>query len=139
MGAANRERDAVLARLADMIAAVRLPHVVRVAIDGVDAAGKTTLADEHRPLLEARGRPVVRATIDGFHWPRAERYRRGPTSPEGYYRDSFDYDALRRELLLAVGPAAAPRRGRSGVARGRGHREHRRLVAGASHSIPPLS
>jgi uridine kinase len=109
MGAANRERDAVLARLADMIAAIRLPHVVRVAIDGVDAAGKTTLADELRPLLEARGRTVLRATIDGFHRPRAERYRRGPTSPDGYYRDSFDYDALRRELLQPLGPGGSGR------------------------------
>jgi uridine kinase len=230
MGAANRERDAVLTRLADMIAAIRLPHVVRVAIDGVDAAGKTTLADELRPLLEARGRPVLRATIDGFHRPRAERYRRGPTSPDGYYRGSFDYDALRRELLQPLGPggtgryrsrvfdlhadepvgdppAPAPedavllldgvfllrrelvdlwdfrvvvevhadealrralardedlfgspdealRRYRNRYVpgqrlyldevdpmstRGRGHREHGRLVAGASHSIPPLS
>jgi uridine kinase len=104
MGVTGRERDAVLARLADMIAAMRLPHVVRVAIDGVDAAGKTTLADELRPLVEVRGLPVVRATTDGFHRPRAERYRRGPTSPEGYYLDSFDYAALRRELLEPLGP-----------------------------------
>jgi uridine kinase len=109
MGAANRDRDAVLTRLADMIAAIRLSHVVRVAIDGVDAAGKTTLPDELRPLLEARGRPVLRATIDGFHRPRAERYRRGPTSPDGYYRDSFDYDALRRELLQPLGPGGSGR------------------------------
>ena len=82
-----------------------------MAIDGVDAAGKTTLADELRPLVEARGRRVVRATIDGFHRPRAERYRRGPTSPEGYYLDSFDLGALRRELLEPLGP------GGSGLAR----------------------
>jgi uridine kinase len=90
-----------------MLAAIRLSHVVRVGIDGVDAAGKTSLADELRPLLEARGRPVVRATVDGFHRPRAERYRRGPTSPEGYYRDSFDYAALRRELLEPLGPGGS--------------------------------
>jgi uridine kinase len=107
MGMTDRERDAVLARLADLIAAIRLPHVVRVAIDGVDAAGKTTLADELRPLVEARGRPVLRASIDGFHRPRAERYRRGPTSPEGYYFDSFDYAELRRELLGPLGPGGS--------------------------------
>jgi uridine kinase len=32
----------------------------------VDAAGKTTLADELGALLAARGRPVIRAGIDGF-------------------------------------------------------------------------
>jgi uridine kinase len=104
MAVMSRKREAVLEGVADLIAAVRRPHVVRVAVDGVDAAGKTTLADELRPLIEARGRAVLRATIDGFHRPRAERYRRGPTSPEGYYRDSFDYEALRRELLEPLGP-----------------------------------
>ncbi len=50
---------------------------------------------------------MVRATIDGFHRPRAERHRRGPSSPEGYYRDSFDHDALRRELLAPLGPGGS--------------------------------
>jgi uridine kinase len=47
---------------------------------------------------------VIRASIDGFHRPRSERYRLGPDSPEGYYRDSFDDEALRRELLDPLGP-----------------------------------
>ena len=52
-----------------------------VAIDGIDASGKTTLANELAVSLQAYGRPVIRASIDGFHRPRSERYRRGPTSP----------------------------------------------------------
>ncbi|MGH3012932.1 MAG: hypothetical protein ACRDMY_14000 [Gaiellaceae bacterium] len=107
MGAIPRARDAALVRLADLNAEIRRPHAVRVAVDGVGAAGKTTLADELRPLLERRGRPVLRATIDGFHRPCSERHRRGPTSPEGYYRDSFDYEALRRELLEPLGPGGS--------------------------------
>jgi uridine kinase len=67
-----------------------------VAIDGPDAAGKTTLADSLVGLLP---RPVLRASIDGFHRPRAERLARGPLSPEGCYRDTFDLDALAGELL----------------------------------------
>jgi uridine kinase len=50
------------------------------------------------------GREVIRASIDGFHRPRAERYRQGADSPEGYYRDSFDHGAIRRELLDPLGP-----------------------------------
>jgi uridine kinase len=46
----------------------------------------------------------VRASIDGFHRPRFERYRLGAESPEGYYRDSFDLDGLRRVLLDPLGP-----------------------------------
>jgi len=49
---------------------------VRTAIDGPDAAGKTTLADELAVALRERGRDVIRASIDGFHRPRRERYRR---------------------------------------------------------------
>jgi len=48
---------------------------------------------------------VIRASIDGFHRPKAYRYRLGVDSPEGCYRDSFDYAALRRELLDPLGPA----------------------------------
>jgi uridine kinase len=100
-------RADLLDLLAARLAAVALPHPVRVAIDGVDAAGKTTLADElARPLAE-RGRAVIRASIDGFHRPRAERYRRGPDSAEGYFEDSIDCVALREALLLPLGPGGA--------------------------------
>jgi uridine kinase len=97
-------RDAVLRDLAVRIAAITLPHPTRVAIDGVDAAGKTTLSDELAPRIEALGRPVIRASIDGFHNPASVRRRRGPLSPEGYYHDSFDYAALVTELLGPLGP-----------------------------------
>jgi uridine kinase len=96
-------RDRLLRDLAGAIVRLERPHPVRVAIDGVDGAGKTTLADELAPRVTARGRPVIRASVDGFHRPRAERYRRGPDSPEGFYRDSFDHAALRAVLLDPLG------------------------------------
>jgi uridine kinase len=92
-------RGEMLHQLAALVAARTLSHPLRVAIDGIDAAGKTTLADELAPLLEAQGRPVIRASLDGFHRPRSARYRRGAESPEGYYEDSFDYAALCAALL----------------------------------------
>ena len=98
------ERSRCLESLAERILLVRRPHPVRVAIDGPDAAGKTILADELAPLLERTGRVVIRASIDGFHRPRAARIARGDESPEGYYRDSFDYPALRASLLDPLGP-----------------------------------
>jgi uridine kinase len=48
------------------------------------------------PLIE---RPVIRASIDAFHNPRAIRYRRGRESPAGFYLDSFDLEALISRLL----------------------------------------
>jgi uridine kinase len=68
-----------------------------VAVDGIDGAGKTTFADG---LASRIDRPVLRASEDDFHNPRAIRYRRGRWSPEGYYRDSFDIGSL-VSLLLA--------------------------------------
>ena len=100
-------RSELLAALAGRICALRLTHPVRVAIDGIDAAGKTSLAGELADSLIARGRPVIHASVDGFHRPREERYQRGALSPEGYYRDSFDYAALLEALLLPLGPGGS--------------------------------
>lgn len=97
-------RAQLLAALADRIAAQRRPPPLRVAIDGIDAAGKTELADELTAPLAARGIPVIRASLDGFHRPRTERYRRGEYSPEGYFEDAFDHATLRQALLLPLGP-----------------------------------
>ena len=80
---------------------------LRVGIDGVDASGKTTLADHLARALRASGQVVLRASIDRFHNPRVVRYQRGADSPEGYYLDSFDFQALRRDLLDPLGPGGS--------------------------------
>ena len=68
-----------------------------VAFDGPDAAGKTTLADAVAAGMGER--PVLRASLDGFHRPRAQRMQGDAASAEGYYRSAFDYQALRERLL----------------------------------------
>jgi uridine kinase len=103
------ERMRCLERLARAIFDIDRPYPVRVAIDGPDAAGKTVLADELAPILEGSGRPVIRASIDGFHRPRTQRLARGAESPEGYFLDSFDYPALRAVLLEPLGPGGEAR------------------------------
>ena len=77
-------------------------------MDGPDAAGKTTLAAELAGRLAGK-RDVIRASIDGFHRPRAQRYRRGDLSPEGAYHDTFDYGAVRAVLLDPLGPGGSRR------------------------------
>jgi len=100
-------RDRVIQQIAERIQATAGPHTVRVAVDGVDAAGKTTLANELVGPLEERGRPVIRASIDSFHRPRVERYRQGDMSPRGYYEDTFDYDRVCSDLLRPLGPGGS--------------------------------
>ena len=101
------KRRELIEALAARIAAIRRYHPVCVAVDGVDASGKTTLADELAPSIEALGRQVIRASVDGFHNPTAIRRRRGPTSPEGYYLDSFNHHDLIRSLLQPLGPGGS--------------------------------
>jgi uridine kinase len=107
-------RGALLDMLADRICRVAPAHPTRVAIDGVDAAGKTTLADA---LVDPRGRSgrfVIRASIDRFHHLSAVRYQKGRLSPDGYYEDSFNTAALVDVLLAPLGPG--------------GHRRYRRAI-----------
>ncbi|GIE98780.1 cytidylate kinase family protein [Paractinoplanes rishiriensis] len=97
-------RAELLGHLAEAVGAVTATHPTRVAIDGPPAAGKTTLADELAVTLRAQGRDVIRATIDHFLFPRAQRYPRGEYSAEGCYFDTHDYDSLNRILLDPLGP-----------------------------------
>lgn len=97
-------RDSLLSELARAVGATSRDHPIRVAIDGVGASGKTVLADELAESLVSAGRVVIRASIDGFHRPRDQRYARGDVSPEGYLDDSFDYDAVKSCILVPLGP-----------------------------------
>ena len=66
---------------------------MRIAVDGVTAAGKTTFADR----LATRIPDATRITIDDFHRP----------PPREYYPDSFDFDAFRAAVLAAPTPLVA--------------------------------
>jgi uridine kinase len=70
-----------------------------VAVDGIVGAGMATFADALATRMMRAGHSVFRASIDNFHRPREARYLRGADSPEGFYRDSYDYDLFRRVLV----------------------------------------
>ena len=97
-------RTRLLNQLADMIDAVDRPHPVRVGIDGPGASGKTTLANDLIEHLQSRNRPVIHASVDGFHNPPEIRYQQGRDSVTGYYHDSFNHHAITTSLLLPLGP-----------------------------------
>jgi uridine kinase len=98
------DRADTIARLADMVCAGHLGHPTRVAIDGVTASGKSTLAAELVRAVGRLERPVVHLTMDGYHHPRAQRYRQGRLSALGYYEDAYDFDAFARHVLIPLGP-----------------------------------
>lgn len=85
----------LLARELDAMGRERL----RVAIDGRTAAGKTSFGHELAEAMAALGRPVLRASLDDFKRPWRERHLYDRESGEGYYRNAFDYDAVRRLLI----------------------------------------
>ena len=78
--------DAVVARVSV------LAEPWRVAVDGVTAAGKTTVADALAERLCAG-----RLTIDDFHRP----------PPHKYYPESFDFERFRAAVLAAEGNLVA--------------------------------
>lgn len=97
-------RANALDQVASVIVSVRRDRPTRVAIDGFDAAGKTTLADQLAPLVAASGREAIRVSLDDFHRPRRVRYRQGANSASGYYDDAFDWAQLRASVLDPLGP-----------------------------------
>jgi uridine kinase len=97
----------VVEELAAVVRRATTADGCRVAVDGVDGAGKTVLADELAAALTTRGVPVVRVSVDGFHRPREVRYRRGRDDSEGFFRDSYDHDAFVSLVLEPFAPGGS--------------------------------
>ena len=96
-------REALIFEIAEIVTSIACSHPIRVAIDGIDASGKTTLADDLVQPIEKLGYPVIRASIDRFQQSKAVRHQRGSLSAEGYYDDAFDYSAFKTALLEPLG------------------------------------
>jgi uridine kinase len=96
-------RGELIDRIADHLLAHRPGHPLRVAVDGITAAGKTTFAGELAAAVAVRGRPVARVSMDGYHHPRAHRHRQGRDSADGYYQDAYDFPAFAKLVLDPLG------------------------------------
>jgi uridine kinase len=99
----SHARAVVLDRLAASVDALGSRRT-RIGIDGLTAAGKTSLGHDLARTLARRGRPVLRASLDDFKHPWRARHLRDRESGEGYYRNAFDLEAARRLLLDPSGP-----------------------------------
>ncbi|MGE0172255.1 MAG: uridine kinase [Oligoflexales bacterium] len=100
-------RQKLIAAIADRIIEMRHDGVLKIAIDGVDGAGKTCFADELAEEMNGREARVIRSSVDFFHNPRLKRYERGQFSPEGYFTDSFNYSKLKEVLLDPLSPGGS--------------------------------
>ena len=97
------EQEELLGIIVKNILSIKRSHPVRVCIDGVDASGKTTLADALAVEL-GKHKSVIRVSIDGFHNPKEIRYQKGRNSPLGYYMDTTNYEAFINTVLKPLGP-----------------------------------
>jgi uridine kinase len=97
-------REKIYIQIAKNIDFIDVKHLKRVAIDGITASGKSTFAQGLVEHLRAIGKSVIYTTLDGFHNPKEKRYRLGRKSPEGYYRDAYNYYMIKEKLLKPLGP-----------------------------------
>jgi uridine kinase len=96
-------RTELIARLSRQVCAHPAGHTVRVAVDGPDAAGKTTLADDLAEAVRASGRPALRVgavlVVDGVFLQSAELAGCWEMS---VYLDVRPEETLRRALVRDV-------------------------------------
>jgi uridine kinase len=65
---ASAGRTALIATVAGWIAELG-PGRLRVAVDGLTGAGKTSFGHELAAMLREKGRPTLRASFDDFKHP----------------------------------------------------------------------
>jgi uridine kinase len=90
--------------VATLVASRDVGHPLRLAVDGVTAAGKSTFADGLARVVKLEGRPVARVSMDGFHHPGHHRHRRGRLSGDWYHEDPYDLSRAAQEMLEPLGP-----------------------------------
>ncbi len=95
------ERATLMAKIGNQIASQFDGSPMFIGIDGVDGSGKTCFANELAGSLRGKV-PLVRISIDGFHKQRNDRYRLGRDSPEGFWLDSYDYDAFFQKAIVPL-------------------------------------
>ena len=96
-------RQELLTYLVDVIGSVSRDRPVRVAVDGPDTAGKTTMADDLAVALSGI-RPTIRSSVDDYIRPAEQRSDFPGVQTVGYFDDNFDIPALIAGLLIPLGP-----------------------------------
>jgi len=105
---ASLMRSALIEAVAGQVAGLS-PGRLRVAVDGLTGAGKTSFAHELAGALRGLGRPTLRASMDDFKhpWRHAREHGYDRVSGEGYYRNAYDFASARDLLLHPAGPGGS--------------------------------
>lgn len=98
----------MIGAVADQIVALD-PGRLRIAVDGLTGAGKTSFGHELAAGLRRLGRPTMRASLDDFKypWPHARAHGYDRVSGEGYYRNAYDFGSARELLLEPAGQSGS--------------------------------
>jgi hypothetical protein len=94
--------------VAQRVAAVRVGHPVRVAVDGPPWSG-LDLAALAVDALERWSRPALIVRVTDYLRPASLRWERGRDDPDAFYDDWVDVAGLRREVLEPCGPGMSHR------------------------------
>jgi uridine kinase len=102
---ASPARSALIETVAGQVAQLSAGRL-RVAVDGLTGAGKTSFAHELAAAVRVLGRPTMRASMDDFKhpWRHARETGYDRVSGEGYYRNAYNFEAARDLLLHPAGP-----------------------------------
>lgn len=87
------------------------PGRLRIAVDGLTGAGKTSFGHELARAVRQLGRPTLRASLDDFKNPWQESIKLGydRLTGNGYYRNAYDFESARRLLLDPAGATGSGR------------------------------
>jgi uridine kinase len=105
---ASSTRSALIETVAGQVAELSAGRL-RIAVDGLTGAGKTSFAHELAAALRGLGRPTLRASMDDFKhpWRHAREHGYDRVSGEGYYRNAYDFASGRDLLLQPAGPGGS--------------------------------
>lgn len=73
--------------------------VVRIGINGIEGTGKTIFCQNLTNHLVSKKLQAIQITIDGYHNPKAVRYRQGRDSAQGYYEDAYNENKFLKYVL----------------------------------------
>jgi len=99
----------LIPQIGNWISRHRSSHPLRVGIDGISAAGKSSIADQLAHYLTGQGREVHRSGMDAFYNPKEIRRKNTQDPVKGYVRDSFNYAAVLDSVLAPLGPQGSRR------------------------------